>query len=339
MNPAADCLQEIRTASLRAKEVVRKILSFARKMPTQRKPVKIGTTVKESLKLLRATIPAFIEIRQNIVCESETILADQTEIHQILINLCTNSAHAMSETSGVLEVLLELAHLDDSAALSYEGVNPGQYVRLTVKDTGKGIPPEIMDRIFDPYFTTKDVDKGLGMGLAIVYGIVKKNDGAIKIESKVNKGTSVEVLFPVIASHDEIQRPAPEEIPKGSESILVVDDEASLVKMVTQMLQRLGYVVVGKTSSTEALKLFQSDPKRFDLVITDMAMPEVAGDQFAQALLEIRPTIPIILCTGHSDRIDEKKALEKGFASYYMKPYQKKGIAETVRKLLDQAKG
>lgn len=335
-NPAAYSLQEIRTASLRAKDVVRKILSFARKTPTDRKPLQIRTTVSESLKLLRATIPANIELRQNIACKSEMILADQTEIHQILMNLCANAVHSMKETSGVIEVNLIPTCLDNSAISKYKELKSGNYICLTVKDSGTGIKPEIMDRIFEPYFTTKNVDEGLGMGLAIVYGIVKKHDGAINIESVINEGTFVEILFPEIEAQGECDFSESEKLPKGSERILIVDDEAPLVNMLSQMLKRLGYDVVGKTSSVDSLKLFQSAPEKFDLVITDMAMPQLTGDQLAKALFEIRPDIPIILCTGHSDRINEKKAVELGFSSYYMKPYNQKGLAETVRKVLDE---
>ena len=338
-NPAKESLKEIRKASMRAKDVVRHILSFARKTPAQRKPIQISTVVRESLKLMRASIPTTIEIRQNIACESEMILADPTEVNQILMNLCTNSVHALSEETGVLEVSLESISLDRDSAGQYENLNPGNFVRLTVKDTGQGIDQKIMGSIFDPYFTTKDMDKGTGMGLAVVYGIVKKHDGAIKASSELGKGTDIEVLFPLI---EEVVEPEveeePEALPTGNERILFVDDEESLVKMAEQMLERLGYEVVTQTNPKEALTLFKADPSQFDLVITDMAMPQMAGDHLAQELMKIRGDIPVILCTGHSARIDEDRAKELVLAAYVMKPLVMRDFANTVRKVLDAAK-
>jgi PAS domain S-box-containing protein len=337
-SPLAGYLQEIRTASLRAKEVVHGILSFARIAPAERKPVRVGNAARESLKLLRATIPTTIAIRQHIACDRETILADQTEVHQVLMNLCSNAAHAIGDAPGQLEVTLESVRLDRAAAVRYDGLMPGRHVRLTVADTGRGIEPEVMDRIFDPYFTTKEIGQGLGMGLAIVHGIVKKNDGAIRYESKPGHGTTVEVLFPLIEARAAHEVPEPGVLPMGTERILVVDDEASLVKMTTQMLEKLGYAVVGTTSSSEALRLFQAHPERFDLVLTDMAMPEMAGDRLARELFSVRPNIPIILGTGYSDRIDEERAAELGIADCYVKPIDTKTLAIEVRKVLDAAR-
>ena len=338
-NPAKDCLEEIRTASLRAKDVVRQIMSFSRKTPATRKPIQISTIIQESLKLMRATIPTNIEIRQEILCKDEMILANPTEINQILMNLCSNSVHAMEGETGVLKVRLETTVLDDRSAAQYNGLTSGEYVKLTVKDNGSGIDPKLIGLIFDPYFTTKDVDKGLGMGLAVVYGIVKKHDGAIRVNSKVGKGTTVEVLFPVTKETAQIEKEVSKDLPRGTERILFVDDEASLVKLVTQMLERQGYEVVGKTSSTEALKLFQEESDKFDLVITDMAMPDMPGDRLAQELIKIRPTIPVIICTGHSDRMDEGKAMKSGIAAYAMKPLVKTDLVNTVRRVLDKSKG
>ncbi|MFH2219040.1 MAG: PAS domain S-box protein [Pseudomonadota bacterium] len=338
-SPAKDCLEEIRTASLRAKDVVRHIMSFARKTPSERNPINIGIIIKESLKLMRATIPTSIEIRQEVLCDTEMILANPTEINQILLNLCNNSVHAMEEEAGILEVKLETVILDDRSASQYNDFTTGDYVKLTVKDTGTGIYPEIMDRIFDPYFTTKGVGKGLGMGMAVVFGIVKKHDGAIKLMSEVGKGTTAEVLFPITEARADTEVKKSDALPTGSERILFVDDEPSLVKLVKQMLERQGYEVVGKTSSLEALKLFQEESGNFDLIITDIAMPQMAGDQLAKRLIAVRSDIPIILCTGHSDRIDEEKAKELGIKAYTMKPLNKKELNIIVRKVLDKAKG
>ena len=338
-SPAKDCLEEIRTASLRAKDVVRQIMSFSRKTPATRKPIQLSAIIQESLKLMRAMIPANIDIRQEILCKDEMILANPTEINQILMNLCSNSVHAMEAETGVLTVRLEATILDDRSAAQYNGLTSGEYVKLTVKDNGSGIDPKLIGLIFDPYFTTKDVGKGLGMGLAIVYGIVKKHDGVISASSKVGKGTKVKVLFPVTKDTAQIEKEVSKDLPRGTGRILFVDDEASLVKMVTQILERQGYEVFGKTSSTEALKLFQEESEKFDLVITDMAMPKMPGDRLAQEIIKIRPATPVIICTGHSDRMDEEKAMKSGIAAYTMKPLVKTDLVNTVRRVLDKSKG
>ncbi|WP_163340967.1 ATP-binding protein [Desulfopila sp. IMCC35008] len=337
-NPAAHCIQEIRTASLRSKDIVRKLLSFARKTLEARKPIQIRTIIDESLGLLRKTIPANIEIKSNLACTTETILGDPTEISQVLINLCTNSAHAMVNGKGVLKVTLETKTLNSRSSERFENISPGDYVKLTVSDNGIGISADIIDRIFEPYFTTKDVDEGLGMGLAVVYGIIKKHEGEIKIESEVRKGTTVEVLFPLIDEQPILSGMETETLTTGTERILLIDDEASLVKMITKMLTRSGYEVVGKTSSADALKLFIESPGRFDLVITDMAMPEITGEELAKQVIQVRPDIPIILCTGHSDRMDENRATELGIKSFAMKPLGKADLINTVRNVLDEAK-
>lgn len=320
---------------MRAKDVVRKLLSVARKTPSSRRPIRIYSIIKESLDLLRKTIPATIEIRTTLQCSTETVLADPTEISQVLMNLCTNSAHAMIGGAGVLEVRLETVKLDRRHADRYEDLHPGDYVQLTVADTGKGIEPDIIERIFDPYFTTKDVDEGLGMGLAVVYGIVKKHEGAIEIESQPGKGTRVDVLFPLTEAKPDSRIREPNSISTGTERVLLVDDESLLLKMIEQMIKRCGYKVHPVKSSTDALKLFREDPSRFDLVITDMSMPEMAGDQLAREMIQVRPDIPVILCTGHSDRIDEDSARELGIRDFIMKPFTRSDIANAVRRVLD----
>ncbi|MBA4368557.1 MAG: hybrid sensor histidine kinase/response regulator [Desulfobacterium sp.] len=337
-NPAKHSLEEIQKASLRGRDVVRQILSFARISPVTRKPIRISTVIQESLKFVRATIPSSITIRQNILCDAEMILANPTEINQIFINLCSNSAHAIDQETGTISINLETVILTEESAAQYEDLSPGKHIRLSVTDTGKGIRPEIMGRIFDPYFTTKDVDKGLGMGLAVVYGLVKKHDGAIKFVSEVGKGTTAEVLFPTTEELPEIQTKELEDLPGGNERILIVDDEESLVAMVSEMLERKGYEVVGKTSSFEALTLFRKEYDIFDLIITDMAMPEMTGERLTQELLLIRPDIPVILCTGYSERISEEKAKEMGITAYTMKPLRQSALLKTVREVLDEAK-
>ena len=337
-NPARLNLEEIRTASSRAKEVVRQLLSFARKTRLEKKPTNIIPIVKESIQLLRSSIPTSIEFRQNITKDVDTILSDPTQINQVLINLCTNAGHAMPD-GGILEVSLKNRELDEDAVAQYPELNPGRYVNLIVSDTGNGIPKDKIDRIFDPYFTTKKVGKGTGMGLAVVHGIVKGHNGIITVESELGKGTTFNIFFPVIGEEAVEQIETIEELPTGDETILYIDDEASIVELGHQRLERLGYKVESKTSPIEALNLFRSQPEKFDLVITDLTMPKMTGDQLVKEILNIRPDLPIILCTGFSEKTDEKEARAIGVVDYIEKPLDKRDFAFRVRKVLDGKKG
>ncbi len=334
-NPAKESLQEIRIASLRAREMIQQILSFARKSMMVRQPVAIAPVIRESLNLIRASIPTMIDIRSRIFCENEMVLGHETEVQQIIINLCNNAAHAMKEEGGTLDVHLFAVDLDETTAQQYDDLKPGPFIKLAIKDTGHGIAPEIMEKIFDPYFTTKEIGQGTGMGLSVVQGIVKKWNGDIKISSEPGKGTMVEVLFP------QTERSSPDESTDASlpasgkgERILFVDDEESITRMGKQTLERLGYEMVCMTDSLSALEYFRADPFGCDLVITDMAMPKMAGDRFAAALLEIRKDIPILLLTGHSDRIDEKRAQEMGIRGFAMKPLDMVELSLMIRKVL-----
>ncbi len=334
-NPAKESLKEIRTASFRAREVVRQILSFARKTMTALEPVEVNRVVKESLKLMRVSIPAMIDIQQNLPPEPMMILGNPTEIHQIVINLCTNAAHAMKESGGVLEVSVSEVALDQKGAENHGDLDTGDFVKLTVKDRGEGIPPNVLEKVFEPYFTTKEFGQGSGMGLAVVYGLVKKLKGAVDITSVVGEGTTVEILFPKIEEKARPLGKAKSELPGGTERILLIDDDPSLVKMTGQMLERLGYRVTGMTESTAAIERFQTSPHDFDLVITDMAMPNMSGDQLAAQLLKMRNDIPILLCTGHSDTVDEKEARRMGIRGFALKPLDRAKLAKAVRAVLD----
>ncbi len=336
-NPAHFNLKEIRTASSRAKDVVRQLLSFARKTKLKKKPANIAPIIQESLRLVRSSIPTSIEIRQNITKDVDTILADPTQLNQILINLCTNAGHAMPD-EGIIEITLNNVELNENSAAQYPDLHPGRYVNLTVTDTGHGILQENIDRIFDPYFTTKDVGKGAGMGLAVVHGIIKEHKGFITVESKLGKGTTFSILFPAVRKEAAIETETDEIVPIGDEKILFIDDEEALVKIGHQSLERLGYKVEATTSPIEALAIFRSKPDQFDLIITDMTMPLMTGDKLIKEILNIRSDTPAILCTGFSEKIDEKKAKAIGAADYIEKPIDKLNLAFKVRSVLDKKK-
>jgi PAS domain S-box-containing protein len=333
-NPARLHLKEVRTASLRAKDVVRQLLSFARKTKLEKKPINISPIVKESLHLLRSSIPTSIEIRENIPGDVDTILADPTQINQVLINLCTNADHAMPD-GGIISVTLKNVEIDEDAAAQHPELKPGGYVNLAVSDTGKGISRQEIDRIFDPYYTTKEVGRGTGMGLAVVHGIVKGHNSIIEVKSEPGKGTTFNIFFPVVEKEAVVETETHETLPTGDERILFIDDEASIARLGRQRLERLGYKVEATTNPIEALDLFRLQPDKFDLVITDLTMPKMTGDKLVKEILNIRPDIPIILCTGFSEKIDEKIAKEIGAADYLEKPLDKRDFAFKVREVLN----
>jgi PAS domain S-box-containing protein len=335
-HPAKFNLDEIRTASLRARDVVKQLLSFSRKTDQNQRPVNLIQIVEDALKFLRSSIPTSIEIHQNISDNvDDTILADSTQINQVMINLFTNAAHAMENTGGVITVDVENIYLDQVSAADYPDLPPGSYVKLMVNDTGTGIDPEIKDRIFDPYFTTKGIGKGTGIGLSVVHGIVKSHNGAISVNSKLGNGATFSILFPMAEEAAVIETEPPDNFPTGNERILIIDDEKSMADIGRKRLERLGYQVEARTSPLEALELFRADPDQFDLVITDMTMPHITGDRLVREILTIRPDIPTILCTGFSEKIDEKKAKEIGICQYIEKPFDKGKLSRLVRKVLD----
>jgi len=337
-SPARFNLKEIRAASMRAKDVVRQLLNFSRKANEELKPTKIIPVVKDALRFLRATIPTSIEIRQNIRDASDTVLADSTQIHQVILNLGTNAFHAMEETGGILEIGIKNVVFDQVAATPYSDLIPGKYVQLTVSDTGQGIAPEIRERIFDPYFTTKEIGKGTGMGLSVVLGIVKGHGGAISIDSEPGKGTGIRIFLPMVEREAVTEFVAEEKLSTGNENILFVDDEESLADLGRMRLEKMGYRVTARTRPAEALELFSFNPDQFDLVITDMTMPQMTGDQLAKEILKIRPDMPIIICTGYHEKITEKKSLETGIKALLLKPVSINNLAKSVRKVLDKEK-
>ncbi len=328
-------LQEVYIAGKRARDLVKQILTFARQAEEEVKPIQISTIAKEVLKLLRSSIPTTIDIRGNITSNA-LIMGDPINIHQILMNLCTNASYAM-EKGGVLEVRLEDVSIDGNSEI-FNGQKVGHYVKLTISDTGSGIPEENIESIFEPYFTTKPVGEGTGMGLAMVHGIVKKYGGGILVKSEVGKGSVFSVFFPITECEDVSLKYQTRMLPSGSERILLVDDELPIVKMECQALESLGYEVSTRTSSIEALALFHARPDDFDLVITDMTMPNMTGDELASEMMAIRPDIPVILCTGYSKQISPENIADLGIKALAYKPMIKSEMVETVRKVLDDAK-
>ncbi|MEZ4524786.1 MAG: PAS domain S-box protein [Desulfobacterales bacterium] len=334
-SPAEENLRQILKSAERARELIQHILTFSRESRQERQPVKLQYIVKEALKLIRATLPSTIRIRQEIHNCSD-VLADPTQIHQIVMNLCTNAYHAMEENGGTLEISLTDVCTDVQDCAEIWGLNPGKYVQLRVRDTGHGIDPSIMPNIFDPYFTTKEEGKGTGLGLAVVQGIVKNHGGKIKIASTPGSGTCFEIYFPQIEEDASISGITAQSCPpRGSERVLLVDDEEQIVQMLSQMLRHLGYQVTDTSNSLEALKIFSERPDAYDLVITDQTMPDMTGFQLAQKMREIRPGIPVVLCTGFSSGVSEKKAKESGIREFIMKPVVKKDLAEALRRALD----
>ena len=330
-------LTQILEAGLRAKDLVSQVLTFSRDSKTVSGAVHLPPVVKEALRLLRASLPTTIDIHQNFQSEL-AVMADPTKIHQVLMNLCTNAAHAMQKNGGVLEVNLTDVDVDPAFAEKHPGLPPGSYVRLIVSDTGHGMSEFVRDRIFDPFFTTKEKGEGTGLGLSVVHGIVTGFDGHILVHSSPGKGTSFEIFLPAINADLE-KCGEPGSIATGSEHILLVDDERTIVEAHKLMLESLGYRVTGESGSLKALNTFRAQPQEFDLVITDLTMPQLRGDELAKALLEIRPELPIILCTGFSTSIGEKNIAEIGFRALLQKPALKRDIAEAVRQVLDKDEG
>ena len=327
-------LQQVLKAGYRARDLVKQILTFSRQTDREYKPVHLESILYETHRLLRASLPSTISISQDIRSKAAA-MADSTQIHQVVMNLCTNAAHAMRETGGVLKLSLDDLLVDEPMVDRHPGLVTGPYMRLTIQDTGHGMDHELLDRIFDPFFTTKDRGEGTGMGLAVVMGIIKSHGGIISVESEVGRGSTFEILLPAIMCEIDEGGVAAPVLPAGVESILFVDDEMALVDLGAQILNRLGYQVTTRTSSVEALELFIEEPDRFDLIISDTTMPNMTGDNLAQRILSIRPRLPVILCTGYSERMSRERAQEMGIAAFVLKPIVMSELATTVREVLD----
>lgn len=336
-NPMHESLKKIYSGGMRAAALVKQILTFSRQEPHHLNLLRIQPIIKESLKLLRSTIPTTININQNINENSGLIKADPTHVHQVIMNLVTNAYHAMQEKGGELGVSLEEIKLTKTDLINAQ-MSSGNYLCLKVSDTGSGMDKVLQDKIFDPFFTTKEKGKGTGMGLSVVHGIVTQMRGAIDVNSEPGRGTVFKVYLPVEKGKIVEQTSQSESnLKAGNESILVVDDDKAVLDMEKNMLERLGYQVTARTSSIEALEAFRADPDKFDAVITDMTMPNMTGDQLSRKVMEIKPEIPVIICTGFSERIDPKKAKTIGVKCLLMKPVIISELSQQLRSVLDES--
>ena len=321
----------------RARDLVKQILTFSRKTEEQRKPLQIGPIVEETLELLRSSLPTTIEIHRDIDVSSGVAVANATQIHQVLVNLCTNAGHAMEENGGVLEVRLTEVDFESDTWIDTKRLKQGSYLRLSVSDTGQGIDSNVMKRIFEPFFTTKGVGKGTGMGLSVVHGIVEDHGGKITVRSTPGEGTTFNVFLPrAVSDGQEKHRSSPSSVLGGTETILLIDDEDAIIDVMKQMLERLGYTVVDEDNGITALETFGAEPAQFDLVITDQTMPKMTGLQLAEELMKIRADIPIILCTGYSEQIGAAEAKSIGIREFVMKPVVKEKMAAIIRNVLNK---
>ena len=325
-------------AALRAKDLVRQILTFSRHNNEQFTSLNIKSIAEEAVQFLRASIPSTIAIELEVTDEVGPVLADPTQILQVLMNLCTNAAQAMERDGGQLTITLSKAESCISLRELLPGVSAQSVVHLSVSDTGPGIPYHIRDKIFEPFFTTKEIDRGSGLGLSVVYSIIDGCGGAVTVESESGQGSTFNVFLPetlseVLARRSNLKGPM-----KGSERILLVDDEKMISDMGAQILSRQGFNVTTENSSKNAFRLFSDNPDAFDLLITDQTMPGMTGVQLAEKILSVRPDFPIILCTGFSTTVDEEKVRQLGIRAFIMKPFLKRELVGSIRAVLDKGK-
>ena len=327
-------LQQVLQATHRAKNLVSQILTFSREAPQARRLVDLQVVCEEVLNLIRAVLPSTIELRQQFVGQTHTILADPTQIHQVLMNLCTNAYHAMRSQGGILTVELDTVTVDATLAAQHTNLEAGEFVRLTISDTGLGMDQDTMDRIFDPFFTTKGVGEGTGMGLAVVYGIVTSYGGFVTVESQRDQGATFQIYLPHLKTLSKVEDQTDRPLVGGTERILVVDDEESIALVSKQILENLGYHVTARTSSVEAIELFRGQADQFDMVVTDLTMPKSTGPEIAQEMLRIRPGLPILLVSGTGEDLTPDLVESFGFCGYLHKPFTPSELGWAVRQAL-----
>jgi PAS domain S-box-containing protein len=333
-------LKRVLDAGARAKDLVNQILTFSRQDDLQKGPMRVCPILKEAIKLTRAALPATIEIRQNIRTRNDTVLANPTQVHQVVVNLVTNAAHAMRAKGGILEITLDEEVLDETTAAERDAsLAPGSFLKLMVRDTGHGMDRRTLGKIFDPFFTTKARGEGTGLGLATVHGIVRSCEGAVLVESELGKGSLFTIYLPMLKSRDKEKEKEGQPIPRGTEKILFVDDEPMIAETYADMLRFLGYQVECRTDPLDTLNAFMANSEGYDLIITDMTMPRMTGEELGKEIMRIRPDMPVIICTGFSERMPEDKALELGFCAFVMKPVVIGEIAHKIRQALDKKKG
>jgi signal transduction histidine kinase/CheY-like chemotaxis protein len=338
-SPVHTKLKKVISASNRAKNLVSQILSFSRKVDKNLQAVRPHLIIRETVNMLRSTIPTMIMIQEDIDPECGTILVDPTQIDQVLINLCTNGVHAMNE-KGILGVSLKQKVLGEKEIYHRPDMEPGVYVELSVSDTGTGIDPATIERVFDPFFTTKEVGEGTGMGLSMVHGIVMSHHGMITVDSEPGKGSTFHIYFPVVKSEDVEPEENQLPLPTGTERILLVDDEEGITELGRSILELQGFNVTTRASGIEALAYVKSAPGEIDLVITDQSMPEMSGTELTAEIKKIRADIPVILCTGYSQKVSsEEEAKAFGIKRLIMKPLDRQELVDIVRKTLDEKQG
>ncbi len=330
-HPVQENLQDILDGAIRAKDLVKRILYFSRQKDPELRPTILEPVIKETQKLLRSTIPSNVNVQLNFYDGQDAVLCDDSEIHEILVNLCTNAYHASAGDQSQIVISLEKKNPPNDLELS-----PGEYLCISVKDDGVGIPEKIKNKIFEPYVTTKEIGKGSGLGLSVVYGIVQNYDGGINVESSSKTGTVFEIFLPITdqAVYVENNHVVNNSAKDWNTHILFVDDENSIVKLGVRALKNAGYRVSGIKDSTEALKLFEANPNDFDLVITDMAMPGMVGSELAKRILKVRPDVPIIICSGYSEKLEKMKAKELKVSAFLDKPLTVDNLVKNTREVL-----
>lgn len=328
-------LHQVLSATQRAKALIRQILTFSRQSNPETRPIKFVKIIEEALTLLRASLPATVEINKDFHSNAH-VMADPSQLDQVVMNLCTNAGHAMMDEGGVLEIGLQDKEIKEGKTAQFHGIVPGSYIEMTVKDSGSGMTKDTLSRIFDPFFTTKKKGQGTGMGLSVVHGIVKNCKGGISVESQLGKGTCFHIILPTVNPIEIPQVVSSTVMPRGKENVLFIDDEPAQADLALKILPPLGYHVTAMTDSESALKAFTEAPDSFDIVVTDMYMPKLTGKGLAIEMLNIRPNLPIILCSGYSIDLVAPTSLDKYFKGHLMKPFLLKEMAEMIRNVLDK---
>jgi CheY-like chemotaxis protein len=332
-------LDQVIVAGRKSRDLVHQLLTFSQQGRHLKRPLSLHVLVKESLKLLRPLVPSWIQMHEHILVPSPPVSADSSQMHQLLLNLVENALRAMQRTGGTLSIFLEEVHVQQPRLGPQARLEPGAYLRLMVRDTGAGMTPEVQSRIFDPFFTTKELGEGLGIGLAVVHGIVSAHGGAVFVDSTIDVGTTVEVYLPILPTPATSTTPSGSEepLPQGHECVLFVDDEESLARFGGEMLESLGYYAVVRMSASEALQAFRMAPQRFDLLITDRTMPNMSGDALARECRLLRPDLPIILCSGSEQPSPSETPQDQRTTKYVLKPLMLQDLARTIRQTLDHA--